>query len=126
MAPADPTGADLVYKIAPRALWEEARAAGVFAGAPVDLADGFIHFSTSAQVRETARRHFAGQKDLLLVAVDARALGPALLYEPSRGGDLFPHLYGPLPLDAVRSVAAIPTSADGAHDFTGLLLDASA
>ncbi|WP_372421459.1 DUF952 domain-containing protein [Salinarimonas chemoclinalis] len=126
MAAADPTGTELVYKIAPRALWEEARAAGVFVGAPVDVADGFIHFSTAAQVRETARRHFAGLDDLLLVAVDVRALGPALVFEPSRGGDLFPHLYGPLPLDAVRSVAPIPTSVDGAHDFAGLLPGAPA
>ncbi|WP_029030552.1 DUF952 domain-containing protein [Salinarimonas rosea] len=126
MTSAPPPGAELVYKIAPRALWEEARAAGVFAGAPVDRADGFIHFSTAAQVRETARRHFAGQDDLLLVAVDAAALGPALVFEPSRGGDLFPHLYGPLPLDAVRSVAPVPIGPDGVPDVAGLVPDAPA
>ena len=67
-----------------------------FDGAPIDLADGFIHFSTAGQVDETAARHFAGQAGLLLVAVDAAALGAALKYEPSRGGALFPHLYAPL------------------------------
>ncbi|MGJ3262234.1 MAG: DUF952 domain-containing protein [Salinarimonas sp.] len=126
MTPVASTGDALVYKIAPRSLWEEARAAGVFAGAPVDLADGFIHFSTAAQARETARRHFAGRDDLLLLAVDARALGPALAWEPSRGGDLFPHLYGPLPLAAVVSVAPLPIGADGAHDFSGLVPDVPA
>ena len=85
---------DTIYKICDRALWREAERTGVFTGAPVDHADGFIHFSTAAQVAETAARHFAGKADLLLVAVDAAALGPALRYEPSRGGALFPHLYG--------------------------------
>lgn len=113
----------LVYKIAPRASWDEARAAGVFAGARVDLADGFIHLSSAAQVRETARRHFAGQDDLVLVAIDADALGAALVWEPSRGGDLFPHLYGPLPMSAVVSEAPLPRAAGGGHDFTGLLPD---
>lgn len=94
--PADP----LVYKITTRAEWQQAEAAGVFQGSAVDRRDGFIHFSTAAQVPETARRHFAGQADLLLVAVDARAV--ALTWEPSRHGALFPHLYGPLPLSAVR------------------------
>lgn len=108
---------DTVYKIAPAALWREAEAAGAFRGAPVDLADGFIHFSTAEQARETAARHFSGQADLVLVAVDAAALGDALRWEPSRGGALFPHLYGPLPMGAVRSVAALPLGADGAHAF---------
>lgn len=107
----------LIYKICPRALWREAEAAGVFAGAPIDRRDGFIHFSTAAQAAETASRHFAGQDDLLLVAVAADALGDGLRYEPSRGGDLFPHLYGPLSLDAVRSVNALPLGADGRHVF---------
>ncbi|MBE7220223.1 MAG: DUF952 domain-containing protein, partial [Caulobacteraceae bacterium] len=77
---------DLVYKIAPAALWRQAEAAGAFRGAPVDLADGFIHFSTAAQARETAAKHFAGQSDLVLVAVEVAALGDALRWEPSRGG----------------------------------------
>lgn len=108
---------DLVYKIAPSALWREARAEGLFRGAPVDLADGFIHFSTAAQARETAARHFDGQGDLVLVAVDAAALGDALRWEPSRGGALFPHLYGPLRLDAVRGVVSLPLGPSGAHAF---------
>jgi uncharacterized protein (DUF952 family) len=112
----------LIYKICPRTLWREAEAAGRFTGAPVDRQDGFIHFSTAAQVAETAARHFAGQDDLLLVAVEPGSLGDDLRYEPSRGGDLFPHLYGALPLEAVRSVNALPLGADGRHVFpTGLL-----
>src|SRR3712207_877753 len=94
----------LVFKIAPEGLWRAAEAAGVFTGAPVDQQDGFIHLSTADQVRETADRHFAGQEDLLLVAVAEEDLGPALRYEPSRGGALFPHLYGSLPVAVVRWV----------------------
>lgn len=105
----------LVYKICPRDLWRDAEAAGRFAGAPVDHADGFIHFSLPEQVAETARRHFSGRHDLLLVAVAADALGEALRYEPSRGGALFPHLYGDLPLAAVRGVVPMPLGADGRH-----------
>ena len=108
-----------IYKITPRTLWREAEAAGRFVGAPVDRADGFIHFSTALQVRETAARHFAGQDDLVLVAVDEARLGPALKYEPSRGGALFPHLYGPLPLDAVLWVRPLPFSG-GVHVFPAL------
>lgn len=106
-----------IYKIVPRQMWNEAQTKGVFDGAPVDQADGFIHFSTAAQVRETARKHFADQHDLLLVTVDGQKLGPALIYEPSRGGDLFPHLYGPLPLSAVVAVEQLPLGADGFHLF---------
>ena len=109
-----------IYKICDSALWHEAERTGAFAGAPVDHADGFIHFSTAAQVAETAARHFAGKDDLLLVAVDAAALGSALRYEPSRGGQLFPHLYGTLPLSAVRWVKPLPLGADGQHVFPEL------
>ena len=92
----------LIYKIAPDSLWRDAEAAGVFSGAPIDLADGFIHFSTAEQVRETAAKHFAGQDNLLLIAIDAEKLGDALKWEVSRGGALFPHLYAPLdPASAV-------------------------
>ena len=105
----------LVYKIAPRSLWRAAEEAGRFAGAPVDLADGFIHFSTAGQVAETAARHFSGEPDLLLVTVAAERLGDALRYEPSRGGALFPHLYGDLPLSAVVRVEEMPLDADGRH-----------
>jgi len=97
----------LIYKICSRAMWTEAEAAGAFEGSEVDRRDGFIHFSTEAQVAETARRHFAGQLDLVVVAVEAAELGSELRWEPSRGGELFPHLYGPLPLTAVRSVRTL-------------------
>lgn len=109
--------ANIVYKIVPRELWQQARRDGVFRGAAVDLTDGFIHFSTAAQAVETARLHFAGVDDLLLVAVDATALGAALRFEPSRGGDLFPHLHGDLPLDAVLWEKALPRDGDGRHVF---------
>lgn len=111
----------LVYKICPLSLWREAESAGRFDGAPVDLADGFIHFSTAAQLAETAAKHFSGQDNLLLIAVDEAALGQALRYEPSRGGALFPHLYGPLPLSAVRGVAPLATGPDGRHVFPGFI-----
>lgn len=106
-----------IYKICPRSLWREAEKSGLFSGAPVDRADGYIHFSSGAQVRETAARHFAGEHDLLLIAVDSDALGAALRWEPSRGGALFPHLYGELSLSAVRHVAPLPLAFDGSHDF---------
>lgn len=109
--------AAVIYKIVPAALWQKARETGHFEGAPVDLTDGFIHFSTDRQARETAARYFAGQQGLLLVAVDAAALGEKLVFEPSRGGDLFPHLYAPLPLAAVLSEAPLPLGEDGAHLF---------
>lgn len=106
-----------IYKIVPESLWREARQKGFFEGAPIDLTDGYIHFSTAAQARETAARHFAGQTGLLLVAVDGAMLGEALKYEPSRGGDLFPHLHARLPMDAVLSERPLPVGADGKHVF---------
>lgn len=109
----------LVYKLCPEPLWREAEHAGVFLGAPVDVADGYIHLSTAEQVAETARRHFRAQDNLVLVAVDPHALGSALRYEASRGGALFPHLYAPLPLSAVRSVRPLPLGPDG-HIFPDL------
>jgi uncharacterized protein (DUF952 family) len=113
--------ARLIYKIVPEVLWRAAEALAEFDGAPVDLADGFIHFSTARQVRDTAAKHFAAQRDLLLVTVEAERLGDALKWEPSRGGDLFPHLYGSLRLADVLRVDALPVRADGTHDFTGLV-----
>ncbi|TPN89463.1 DUF952 domain-containing protein [Mesorhizobium sp. CU2] len=110
----------IIYKIAPEALWRDAEKNGSFTGAPIDIADGFIHFSTAAQARETAAKHFAGQTDLLLIAIDAAKLGHALKYEVSRGGALFPHLYAPLGLDAVRWVKPLPLGADGRHEFPAL------
>lgn len=111
----------LIYKIISKALWHDAEKTGMFKGAPVDLADGFIHFSTAAQVQETARRHFHGQDDLLLLTLDDQELGDALIYEPSRGGDLFPHLYGPLATKHVKRVVPLPLLSDGTHEFEGLL-----
>ena len=105
----------LIYKISPRHAWLEAQAAGVFTGAPIDLQDGYIHFSAAHQVRETAARHFAGQKDLVLVSVATEVLGDALKWEKSRGGDLFPHLYGNLPTKLVSEVIDMPLQADGSH-----------
>jgi len=109
-----------IYKIAPRDLWAQAEEAGNFTGAPVDIADGYIHFSTSEQVRETAAKHFAGQTDLLLVSVDTAALGDALKFETSRGGALFPHLYAVLPLSAVVKVEPLLLDKDGLHIFPEL------
>ncbi|MCL7997759.1 DUF952 domain-containing protein [Brucella sp. 21LCYQ03] len=109
-----------IYKIAPRDLWAQAEEAGNFTGAPVDIADGYIHFSTHEQVRETAAKHFAGQADLLLVSVDATALGDALKYEVSRGGALFPHLYDVLPVSAVIKVEPLTLDDNGLHIFPEL------
>jgi uncharacterized protein (DUF952 family) len=110
----------VIYKICPALLWQTAEKAGSFAGAPIDVQDGYLHFSTGKQVRETAAKHFAGQNDLLLIAIDADSLGHALRYEPSRGGDLFPHLYAPLNLSAVLWVKPLPLGTDGGHVFPDL------
>jgi uncharacterized protein (DUF952 family) len=111
----------IIYKIAPRTLWDKAVETGVFEGAPIDRADGFIHFSTGEQVRETAAKHFAGQADLLLIAVDDGAFGDAMRYEVSRGGALFPHLYAPLPASAAVWVKHLPLGPDGSHVFPNLV-----
>ena len=110
-----------VYKICAMALWREAERSGVFLGSDVDRRDGFIHFSTAAQVAETAAKHFAGQADLLLVRVDTTSLGERLKWEASRGGALFPHLYGELALTAVAQVDALPLGPDNRHVFPPLV-----
>ena len=110
-----------IYKIVTRSQWSEAERDGVFHGAPVDRADGFIHFSTAGQVAGTAAKHFAGQDDLLLVAVDEAVLGGALKYEVSRGGALFPHLYANLPLTAVLWAEPMPLGADGVHRLPAMV-----
>ena len=110
-----------VFKIFRRPEWDAFRAAGQTAGAPVDLADGFIHFSTAAQVAETAAKHFAAESDLVLVAVDPARLGPDLRWEPSRGGQLFPHLYRELRLDDVLWDKSLPLGSAG-HIFPEGLL----
>ncbi len=113
----------LIYKICRDAEWKKARRDGVFRGAPVDLADGFIHFSTAAQLRETAARHFAGEAGLFLLRVESVTLGDALKWEVSRGGDLFPHLYGVLPLEQIISAEPLPLDAAGKHRFPSGLPD---
>ena len=110
----------VVYKIVATDEWREAKAAGVFEGASVDRADGFIHFSTAEQAPDTAAKWFAGRDDLTLVAVDADALGGELRWEPSRGGALFPHLYAALPMSAVVWSRPLPLGPDGRHVFGSL------
>src|SRR5882672_4697474 len=106
-----------IYKICTASEWHEAEHAGVYRGSAVDHRDGFIHFSTAEQANETAGKWFAGQRDLVLVAVDADALGTRLKWEPSRGGALFPHLYGELALEAVHRVDPLPLDETGRHAF---------
>ncbi len=106
-----------IYKICDETAWTEAQASGIYAGSADDARDGFIHFSTGNQVAQTAARHFAGKKNLVLVAVDPSSLGAALRWEPSRGGALFPHLYGALDVGAVLSVLPLPLGGDGVHRF---------
>lgn len=103
----------MIYKICERAAWQDAERAGIYHGSAVDRRDGFIHFSTAAQVAETAAKHFAGQKDLMLIAIDAATLEPSLKWEPSRGGDLFPHLYAALLTEPVLWARPLPDEADG-------------
>ena len=110
----------LIYKICGEDEWAAAEASGSYAGSEHDRRDGFIHFSTAEQAQETARRHFAGQEDLLVLAVEAADLGHALRWEPSRGGVLFPHLYAHLDTALVREVFEAPLGADGVPQLQGL------
>jgi len=110
---------DLIYKVCAAAEWRDAAATGTYRGAAVDLRDGFIHFSTRAQLAETLRRHFAGQRELVLVAIDPGDLGAELRWEPSRGGDLFPHLYGDLRTALAREVVAIDVDDEGEDVISG-------
>jgi uncharacterized protein (DUF952 family) len=105
----------LIYKISDSENWAEATARGRFDGSADDTRDGFIHLSTAAQARETAAKHFAGRANLIIVAVEADRLGAALKWEPSRGGALFPHCYGPLSLSAVVWSRPLPLDANGRH-----------
>lgn len=111
------TSDDRIYHMCRREEWQAAQAAGRYAGSSQDKADGFIHFSTAAQIVGSAARHRAGQSGLVLLEVEARGLGPALRWEASRGGALFPHLYGELPVAAVSRVADLPLGPDGRHIF---------
>ena len=105
-----------LYKILPRADWVAALAAGIYRGSPLDLKDGFIHLSTGQQAKRTAALHFADQPDLMLVALSAANLAETLKWEPSRGGDLFPHIYGTF--DPAQVVWAVPLPLkDGVHMF---------
>lgn len=106
----------LIYKIFRADEWAALQRDGETAGAPVDLADGFVHFSTAEQAAETAAKHFAGQEGLVLLACDADALGDALKWEVSRGGALFPHLFRKLRIDDILWDRPLPLI-DGAHQF---------
>lgn len=110
----------VIYHICRREEWAAAERTGAYPGSPQDRADGFIHFSTGAQVEASAAKHRAGQAGLVLLAADAELLGAALKWEVSRGGAHFRHLYGPLPREAVRAVHDLPLGADGRHVFPPL------
>jgi uncharacterized protein (DUF952 family) len=109
-----------IYKICPASAWREAERQGTYRGSADDARDGYIHFSTAAQVPGTVTKYFSGQQGLFLVAVDADALGDQLRWEPARGGELFPHLYGELDFDAVISVMDLTLRADGSHAIPDL------
>jgi uncharacterized protein (DUF952 family) len=104
---------DYVYKVCDQSLWNQAVDAGVFVGAEIDLKDGYIHFSTAKQLGETLALHFAGRDALVLLTIDTAAVD--LTWEPARNGDLFPHLYGALPLSAVRAVLPLERAKNGSH-----------
>lgn len=110
-----------IYHLAAAADWQAALATGHYRGSPDDIRDGFMHFSTGAQVAESAARHRAGRADQILICVAAAALGQDLRWEPSRGGQLFPHLYAPLDVAAVASAVPLPLGSDGRHVFPALL-----
>src|SRR5690606_33031927 len=116
----DPMRQNVIYHMCRREEWDAAQSEGHYPGSSQDRADGFIHFSTAQQIVESAAKHRAGQAGLVLLAVDAGALGDALRWEPSRGGALFPHLYGPLPLSAVIRVDDLPIGPGGRHLFPAL------
>lgn len=109
--------ADPIFKIAPDGEWAAAMRAGVYAGSRADRKDGFLHFSTASQLAGTAGKHFAGQDDLVLAAIDPARLGGALKWEPARGGELFPHLYGLLAMTAVLWTRPLPLDSAGRHVF---------
>jgi uncharacterized protein (DUF952 family) len=112
----------LIYKIEDATIWAKAEAAGSYTGSPLDVRDGFIHLSAADQVRETAAKWFTGKPGLVLISVDSGALGEALKWEASRGGALFPHLYAPLAMSAVRGVTPMPLDGAGQHIFGAEIL----
>lgn len=105
------------YKILTAQQYDQFKADGVFAGAPIDLTDGYIHMSTREQAAETAGKHFTGQDRLVMLMIDLAPFGEAIKWEPSRGGALFPHLYGTLPLSAVAGKVVLRIGDDGLHQF---------
>lgn len=107
----------LIYHLARNSGWQAALETGIYEGTAEDRADGYLHFSTAPQIVESARKHRAGEADIILLSVEATTLGHALKWEPSRGGDLFPHLYGPLQVSDVVTTIALPLAADGQHIF---------
>ena len=109
-----------IYKICSKEEWEISCSTGCFEGAAIDLIDGYIHFSTAAQVRQTARLHFKEHEGLVLVAVEAKRLGGNLKWEAARGGELFPHLYDTLDVSAATTVTELPVAEDGTHVFPPL------
>ncbi len=115
--PAPPIYPLAIYHMCTSEEWRAAEAVGAYNGSSQDAADGFIHFSTEAQVVTSAAKHRAGQTGLVLLSVDPAALGEALKWEEARGGDLFPHLYGPLPVTAVSAADDLPLGPDGRHVF---------
>jgi len=110
----------IIYHMCPAGTWQEAVRAGTYRGTADDLRDGFIHFSTADQIAESARRHRAGQSGLVLIAIESARLGDRLKWEPSRGGALFPHLYGALDPAEVESVCPLPLGPGGDHLFPPL------
>ena len=108
-----------IYKVTTAALWARAEAEGVLPKSPIDVTDGFMHLSTATQLRETIRLYFAGQSDLVLCTVPVAAVAPALKWEPSRGGALFPHLFAELPRAAISAHYAFDVAADGSCDLPG-------
>jgi len=109
-----------IYKICTATLWDAAKEAGVFRGAPIDFEDGYIHFSAVDQIADTAARYYVGVDNIVLLAVDTAKLGGSLRYEPASDGRRFPHLYGELNLDAVLWAKPLPLGSDGRHVFPPL------
>ncbi|MGI9474094.1 MAG: DUF952 domain-containing protein [Rubripirellula sp.] len=106
-----------LYKVLSSDLWRQAEGEGEFRGAGIDLQDGFIHLSSAGQVKETVAKHFCDQDDLVLVTIDEERLGTSLKWEPSRGGDLFPHVYGVISMEAVDRVEPLPLGPGNVHQF---------
>ena len=106
-----------IYKVVDKEAWTAARISGVFTGAPIDIEDGYTHFSTKEQVVETVEKHFAGQDNLLLLSVSTERMGDDLKWEKSRNDQLFPHLYRPLNIDDVIAENSLPLKEDGSHQF---------